>query len=89
MQSQINELYQALHLLSKKLSKKDYELVAGVMFQLYMGERFGYMKSLDGRFLQDIKLIFDLNKGKKINRKAKILKLRVIKGGKGSDKTLQ
>jgi len=52
------------------------------MFQLFMGERFGYLSSLDGRLLEDIKLIHKYNKHKKIKQKAKILKFKVIKGGK-------
>lgn len=82
MQNEINEFYQALHVLAKKVNKKEYELVAGVMFQLYMGEKFGYLESLDGRFLTDIRLIYGLNKSKHVSKKAKILKLKIIQGGK-------
>jgi len=78
----ISDLHLSLQLLSKKLTDEEYTLVAGAMFQLFMGERFGYLNSLDGRLLEDIKLIHKYNKHKKIKQKAQILKFKVIKGGK-------
>lgn len=79
---EINDLHASLQLLSAKLTDEEYTLVAGAMFQLFMGERFGYLNSLDGRLLEDIKLIHKFNKQKKLKQKAKILKFKVIKGGK-------
>jgi len=79
---EISDLHLALQLLSKKLTDEEYTLVAGAMFQLFMGERFGYLNSMDGRLLDDIKLIHKYNKHKKIKQKAQILKFKVIKGGK-------
>jgi len=78
----ISDLHLSLQLLSKKLTDEEYTLVAGAMFQLFMGERFGYLNSMDGRLLDDIKLIHKYNKHKKIKQKAQILKFKVIKGGK-------
>lgn len=80
--NKINDFHQSLHILAQNLTKEQYTLVAGTMFQLSMGERFGYLGSMDGRMLQDIRYIYDLNKNKSLKRKAKILKLKIIKGSK-------
>jgi hypothetical protein len=80
--NKINDFHQSLHTLAQNLTKEQYTLVAGTMFQLSMGERFGYLGSMDGRMLQDIRYIYDLNKNKSLKRKAKVLKLKIIKGSK-------
>jgi|TARA_E500000178_G_C16490819_1_gene517237 hypothetical protein len=80
--NKISDFHESLHVLAQNLTKEQYTLVAGTMFQLSMGERFGYLGSMDGRMLQDIRYIYDLNKKKSLKRKAKILKLKIIKGSK-------
>jgi hypothetical protein len=60
---------------------EDYSLVAGTMFQLYTGYKFGY-KAFDQQFLTDIHLIWKINHKKSVQNKAKILNLKVVEGGK-------
>lgn len=79
---EVSDLHASLQLLSAKLTDEEYTLVAGAMFQLFMGEKFGYLNALDGRLLEDIKLIHKFNKSKKLKQKAKVLKFKVLKGGK-------
>ena len=78
---QINNLHKSLQILSRKLNIEDYSMVAGTMFQLYSGQKFGY-KTLDQQFLTDIHFIWKINHQKSIQNKAKILKLKVVEGGK-------
>lgn len=78
---QINNLHKSLMILSRKLNIEDYSMVAGTMFQLYTGQKFGY-KTLDQQFLTDIHFIWKINHQKSIQNKAKILKLKVVEGGK-------
>ena len=51
------------------------------MFQFYTGNKFGY-KVFDQQFLTDIHLIWKINHKKSVQNKAKILKLKVVEGGK-------
>lgn len=78
---QMNNLHKSLMILSRKLNIEDYSMVAGTMFQLYTGQKFGY-KTLDQQFLTDIHFIWKINHQKSIQNKAKILKLKVVEGGK-------
>lgn len=78
---QINNLHKSLQILSRKLNIEDYSMVAGTMFQLYSGQKFGY-KTLDQQFLTDIHFIWKIHHQKSIQNKAKILKLKVVEGGK-------
>jgi hypothetical protein len=78
---QINNFHKSLQVLSRKLNMEDYSLVAGTMFQLYTGHKFGY-KSFDQQFLTDIHLIWKINHKKSVQNKAKILNLKVVEGGK-------
>jgi hypothetical protein len=38
----LNDFHQSLEVMSKTMNKEEYSLVAGVMFRLLMGSRFGY-----------------------------------------------
>jgi hypothetical protein len=78
---QMNNLHKSLMILSRKLNIEDYSLVAGTMFQLYTGYKFGY-KQFDQQFLTDIHFIWKIHHKKSIQNKAKILKLKVVDGGK-------
>jgi hypothetical protein len=80
---QINNLHNSLQILSRKLNMEDYSLIAGTMFQLYTGHKFGY-KQFDQQFLTDIHFIWKIHHKKAIQNKAKILKLKVVEGGKAN-----
>ena len=71
-----------LQLLAKKLTFDEYTLVAGTMFQLHAGMTFGYKKIFDPQFLPDISFIWQIHHKKAFENKAKILKLKVVRGGK-------
>jgi hypothetical protein len=51
------------------------------MFRLLMGSRFGYTEH-DPRILQDVQSIWVRTNKKNMKTKKKILKLKVIRGGK-------
>lgn len=78
---QINNLHKSLMILSRKCNMEDYSFIAGTMFQLYTGHKFGYNK-FDQQFLTDIHFIWKINHKKSVQNKAKILKLKVVEGGK-------
>ncbi len=78
----ISDLHKSLHLLAKKLNMKEYSLVTGVMFRLYMGQKFDYADTFDPNFMQDIKEIYKNLKSKRVISKAKLFKLKVVQGGK-------
>ena len=78
----ISDLHKSLHLLAKKLNMKEYSLVTGVMFRLYMGQKFDYRDIFDPNFMVDIKEIYKNIRASKVVKKAKIFKLKVIRGGK-------
>ena len=78
----ISDLHKSLHILAKRLNMKEYALVTGVMFRLYMGQKFDYRDTFDPNFMQDIQMIWRNFKQKRIQKKAKVVQLNVIKGGK-------
>jgi len=78
----INDFHRSLQLLAKKLTLDEYTLVAGTMFQLHAGMTFGYKKIFDSQILPDISYIWQIHHKKAFENKAKILKLKVIRGGK-------
>jgi hypothetical protein len=61
---------------------KEYALVTGVMFRLYMGQKFDYRDTFDPNFMQDIQMIWKNIKQRRVEKKAKVIKLNVIEGGK-------
>ena len=79
---EINDFHKSLQLLAKQLDKKDYSFVAGVMFRLYMGMKFDYLDQFDPNVMHDIKMIWHNFHERKVKRKAKLLQLNVVKGGK-------
>jgi hypothetical protein len=81
MKNQSTDLHKSLQICARKLSIEDYALVSGTLFQLHCGYSFGYKKH-DQQFLTDIHFIWKINHKKSIQKQAKILKLRVVKGGK-------
>jgi hypothetical protein len=81
MKNPLTDLHKSLQVCAKRLSIEDYALVSGTLFQLHCGYNFGYKKH-DQQFLTDIHLIWKVNHKKKIEKQAKILKLKVIRGGK-------
>ena len=78
----INDFHRSLQLLAKKLTFEEYTLVAGTMFQLHEGMTFGYKKIFDPQILPDISYIWQIHHKKAFENKAKILKLKVVRGGK-------
>ncbi len=58
------------------------------MFRLYMGDKLGYKDMYDPQFVADINAVWQFKKEKKLKNKAKLYKLKVIKGGKDSGKSL-
>ena len=78
----ISDLHKSIHILAKKLTMKEYALVTGVMFRLYMGQKFDYRETFDPNFMQDIQMIWKNFKKKRVEKKAKIVRLNVIEGGK-------
>ena len=58
------------------------------MFRLYMGDKLGYKDMYDPQFVADINAVWQFKKEKKLKNKAKLYKLKVIKGGKDSVKSL-
>ena len=81
MKRQLTDLHKALHVCANRLSIEDYALVSGTFFQLHCGYGFGYKKH-DQQFLTDIHFIWKINHKKKIEKQAKVLKLKVVDGGK-------
>ena len=77
----MNDFHQSLEVMAKTMNKEEYSLVAGVMFRLLMGSRFGYTEH-DPRILQDVQSIWVRTNKKNMKTKKKILKLKVIRGGK-------
>lgn len=80
-----NAFIEALKILASKLSKHEYDEVAGVMFRTYMGQKFGYLEVYDPQILSDIKACW-LHRRPKNKKSGKLLKLKVIKGGKDGSK---
>ena len=78
----ISDFHRSLQLLAKKLTFEEYTLVAGTMFQLHAGMTFGYKKIFDPQILPDISYIWQIHHKKAFENKAKVLKLKVVRGGK-------
>jgi len=81
MKKPLTDLHKSLQICATSLSLEDYAVVAGTFFQLHCGYSFGYKKH-DQQFLTDIHFIWKFNHKKKIEKQAKVLKLKVLKGGK-------
>ena len=56
------------------------------MFRLYMGDKLGYRDTFDPQVMADINAIWLFGKEKKVKKKAEVLKLKVLEGGKDADK---
>jgi len=84
----INPLITSLNILASKLTDKEYKTVTSNMFRLYMGDKLGYRDTFDPQFMADIQAVWQFRKEKKIETKAKLYKLKVVKGGKDADKSL-
>ena len=83
-----NDLLSSLHILAGKLTDKEYKSVTQSMFRLYMGDKLGYKDMYDPQFVADINAVWQFKKEKKLKNKAKLYKLKVIKGGKDNVKSL-
>jgi len=84
----INPLITSLNILANKLTDKEYKTVTNNMFRLYMGDKLGYRDTFDPQFMADIQAVWQFRKEKKVETKAKLYKLKVVKGGKDADKSL-
>ena len=84
----INPLITSLNILANKLTDKEYKTVTSSMFSLYMGDKLGYRDTFDPQFMADIQAVWQFRKEKKVETKAKLYKLKVVKGGKDADKSL-
>ena len=82
----INPLIQSLNVLADKLTHKEYKLVSNTMFRLYMGDKLGYRDTFDPQFMADIAAVWQFRKEKKIEKKAKLYKFKLVKGGKDVEK---
>jgi hypothetical protein len=87
-QQSINPLITSLNILASKLTDKEYKTVTSSMFRLYMGDKLGYRDAFDPQFMADISAVWQFRKEKKVETKAKLYKLKVVKGGKDEDKSL-
>jgi hypothetical protein len=87
-QQSINPLITSLNILANKLTDKEYKTVTSSMFRLYMGDKLGYRESFDPQFMADVSAVWQFRKEKKVETKAKLYKLKVLKGGKDADKSL-
>ncbi len=56
------------------------------MFRLYMGDKLGYRNTFDPQFMADIAAVWQFRKEKKIEKKAKLYKFKLVKGGKDAQK---
>jgi hypothetical protein len=84
----INPLITSLNILANKLTDKEYKTVTSSMFRLYMGDKLGYRDTFDPQFMADVSAVWQFRKEKKVEKKAKLYKLKVLKGGKDADKSL-
>lgn len=82
----INPLIDSLKILAKHLNHEDYKTVTGAMFRLYMGDKLGYRDTFDPQVMADIQAIWQFSREKKVKKKAAVLKLKVLEGGKDADK---
>jgi hypothetical protein len=83
-----NPLITSLNILASKLTDKEYKTVTSSMFRLYMGDKLGYRDTFDPQFMADVSAVWQFRKEKKVETKAKLYKLKVVKGGKDADKSL-
>ena len=83
-----NPLLTALNILANKLTDKEYRAVTSSMFRLYMGDKLGYRDSFDPQFMADVSAVWQFRKEKKTEKKAKLYKLKVVKGGKDKSESL-
>ena len=83
-----NPLLAALNILANKLTDKEYRTVTNSMFRLYMGDKLGYREIFDPQFMADVSAVWQFRKEKKIEKKAKLYKLKVLKGGKDKSESL-
>ena len=83
-----NPLLSALNILANKLTDKEYRAVTSSMFRLYMGDKLGYRDSFDPQFMADVTAVWQFRKEKKTEKKAKLYKLKVLKGGKDKSESL-
>lgn len=83
-----NPLLTALNILAPKLTEKEYKTVTQVIFRLYMGDKLSYKETFDPQFMADISAVWQFRKEKKVKKKAKLYKLKVVKGGKDAGKSL-
>jgi len=83
-----NPLLSALNILANKLTDKEYRAVTSSMFRLYMGDKLGYRDSFDPQFMADVTAVWQFRKEKKTEKKAKLYKLKVFKGGKDKSESL-
>jgi hypothetical protein len=83
-----NPLLTTLNILANKLTDKEYRAVTSSMFRLYMGDKLGYRDSFDPQFMADVTAVWQFRKEKKTEKKAKLYKLKVFKGGKDKSESL-
>ena len=83
-----NPLLTTLNILANKLTDKEYKTVTNSMFRLYMGDKLGYREIFDPQFMADVSAVWQFRKEKKIEKKAKLYKLKVFKGGKDKSESL-
>ncbi len=77
-----NQFLEALKILANKLDKKQYNKVTSIMFRLYMGDKIGYRSTFDPQVMADINAVWQFGREKKVEKKAKLYKLKIIRGGK-------
>ena len=77
-----NQFLDALKILANKLDKKQYNKVTSVMFRLYMCDKIGYRSTFDPQVMADINAVWQFGREKKVVKKAKLYKLKIIRGGK-------
>ena len=56
------------------------------MFRLYMGDKLGYRDQFDPQFMADITAVWQFRKKKKLEKKVKLYKFKILKGGKDEQK---
>ncbi len=77
-----NQFISGLRILANKLDKKQYNTITSLMFRLYMGDKLGYRNTFDPQVMADINAVWQFGREKKVEKKAKLYKLKIIKGGK-------
>ncbi len=83
-----NDFLDALKILANKLDKKSYNKVTTIMFRLYMGDKIGYRLQFDPQVMADINAVWQFGKEKKVKTQAKLLKFKLVDGGKDDKKQL-